>query len=141
MNNHFVKEKSAVISITIACILMLPTLCLPLWGLYEMFFIPHYWKNRWRLYRLLRKGKVNVKRSQDFEIFGDRIIRYQLIIEDSEYSASIWSQSANPSGQESMTLTKELFSNEDYIGLFVGSTIMSWINRKTIKMIRDAEIK
>ena len=138
MNNHFVKEKSAVISITIACILMLPTLCLPLWGLYEMFFIPHYWKNRWRLYRLLRKGKVQV---EYVGTFTGSISQYILTIEGTEYYASIWTHGANPSGQESMTLTKERFSNDDYIGLFVGSSVMNWINRKTIKMIRDAETK
>lgn len=139
MNNHFITERNRIPGIIIASILMIPTFGLPLWGLYEMFFEPHYWRNRWKLYRLFRKGKVKVERDISFEIYGDQITVYKVTIDGSEYSASIWDQGANLFGQDSMTLTKERFSNEDYIGLFIGSYVMRWVCRRTIKMIRDAE--
>ena len=136
MDNHFVKERNRTLRIIIACILMMPMLFLPFWGAYEMFFEPHYWKNRWKLYRLLRRGKVEVEHLNDFEFMGG-MSQYRLVIEGSIYHVSIWSTSASFFDGPTMTLQKKLFGDEDYIGLFVGSPVTKWLNHRTIKMIQD----
>lgn len=133
MNNHFVREGSRIRGIIIACILMIPTFGLPMWGIYEMFFEPHYWKNRWKLYRLLTKKKVKVSLIHTTQVFGNDISYYSIEIDGSRYNISIWDG-------EKMTLEKEESSNDNYIGLFIGSPVTSLINRKTIKMIQDASI-
>jgi hypothetical protein len=136
MNNHFVKESNKTLQIVIGCILMIPTLCLPFWGVYEMFFEPHYWKNRLRLYLLLRRGKVEVEHLNDFQFMGG-VSQYRLTIEGSVYHVSIWNAGASFFGEPAMTLQEEPFGTEDYIGLFSGSLVTKRLNRKTIKMIQD----
>jgi hypothetical protein len=136
MNNHFVKESNKTLQIVVGCILMIPTICLPFWGVYEMFFEPHYWKNRWRLYRLLRRGKVEIEHLNDFEFMGG-LSQYRLVIDGSIYHVSIWSTGASFFGEPTMTLQEEPFGTEDYIGLFIGSPITKWLNRKTINLIEN----
>ena len=136
MNNHFVKERNKTLRIVLGCILMMPTLFLPFWGAYEMFFEPHYWKNRWKLYRLLRQGKVTVEHLDDIQFMGG-LSQYQLVIDESVYHVSIWSTSASFFGEPVMTLEKELYGTDDYIGLFIGSPVTNWLNRKTINLIKN----
>ena len=136
MNNHFVKERNKTLRIVIACILMIPTIGIPFWGSYEMFFEPHYWKNRWRLYLLLRRGKVEIEHLNDFEFMGG-LSQYRLVIDGSIYHVSIWSTGASFFGEPTMTLQEEPFGTEDYIGLFIGSPITKWLNRKTINLIEN----
>ena len=135
MTKHFVKEGNRTLRIVIACILMMPTLCLPFWGVYEMFFEPHYWKNRWRLYLLLRRGKVEIEHLNDFEFMGG-VSQYRLQIDDSTYHVSIWNAGTSFFEEPTMTLQEESFGTEDYIGLFIGSPITKWLNRRTINLIQ-----
>ena len=135
MNNLFVKEESKVFPIIIAIILMIPTLGLPIFGAYELFFQPHYWKNRWTLYRMFKKGKVKVMPLEEYEIYGERMKPYQLTIGSETYSTTIWGGSDTFLGTEKMTLEKVQYGYDDYIGLFIGSPITKWLNRKTIKML------
>ena len=115
---------------------MIPTIGIPFWGAYEMFFEPHYWKNRWRLYLLLRRGKVEIEHLNDFEFMGG-LSQYRLVIDGSIYHVSIWSTGASFLGEPTMTLQEEPFGTEDYVGLFIGSPITRWLNRKTINLIEN----
>jgi hypothetical protein len=115
---------------------MMPTIGMPFWGVYEMFFEPHYWKNRWKLYRLLRRGKVEVDLINEFEFMGG-MSQYRLTIDGSIYHVSIWSTGAAFFNEPAMTLQEEPFGTDDYIGLFVGSPVTKWLNRRTINLIKN----
>jgi hypothetical protein len=130
---YFVKSSEKIWSnnlrVIISCILMIPTLGVPFWLMYEYFFKPKYWKNRWRLNRLLNKGDVKVTHYKTSNIIGDNIDMYSLFIGDKEYSLWIWNNSY-------MTLSDENDPTCDYIGLFVGSVITRWLNKSAINELQ-----
>lgn len=124
---HFTEDNTkSWFSYTIM-ILMFPLVGASMWIFYEYWGEPKYWRNRWQLYRFLKKDKVKIKSVQ--KSFGD-ICRYVIDIEGQEYRLDIWN------GKE-MTLCKENFtiSHGNYIGLFNGSLITKWLNKKAIKSI------
>jgi hypothetical protein len=133
---HFVKENDhgpSLASILFIAVLTVFTLGIPFFFLYEMWAEPHYWKNRWRLHRLLKRGLVKVKYDKGSSIFGDNIKSYNATIEDQEYSLWIWN------GSE-MTLDGPMdftYNNTDknYIGLFKGSLVTRWLNHVAIKKL------
>ena len=96
--------------------------------MYEMWAEPGYWKNRWKLHRLLKAGKVKVKYARSSSIYGDQIKAYDVDIEGIEYSLWIWNE-------KNMTLDKSILVNNDYIGLFTGSLTTKWLNRIAVKKI------
>lgn len=104
------------------------TLGIPWFFAYEMWAEPSYWKNRWKLHRLLNQGKVKVKYNRSTSIYGDRIKIYELDIEGIEYSVWIYDES-------SMTLESPNFKNNDFIGLFIGCLTTKWLNHIAIKKI------
>ena len=104
------------------------TLGIPWFFAYEMWAEPHYWKNRWKLHRLLRQGKVKVRYIKSTSIHADKIKMYELHIDDVEYSVWIWD------GQH-ITLDKSVLANTDYLGLFVGSLTTSWLNKVAIRKL------
>lgn len=122
---HFTEDNSKSVLSILIMILMFPLVGASMWIFYEYWGEPKYWKNRWRLHRLLKKDKVKVKSVQN----GD-ICRYIIDIEGQEYRLDIWE------GKE-MTLCKENFtiSYGNYIGLFKGSLITKFLNKKAIKSI------
>ena len=95
---------------------------------YEMWAEPAYWKNRWKLHRLLNRGKVKVKYNRSTSIYGDQIKAYDLDIEGVEYSLWIWNE-------KNMTLDYSILSNNDFIGLFTGCITTKWLNRIAVKKI------
>jgi len=108
---------------------------LPFVFFYEVWAEPHYWKNRWRLHRLLKRGLVKVKYTKGTSIFGDKIKSYDVIIEDEEYSLWIWNE-------DSMTLDGPMdftYNNKDrnYIGLFKGSIITRWLNHVAVRKLKQ----
>ena len=109
-------------------ILMFPLVGASMWIFYEYWGEPKYWKNRWRLHKLLKKGKVKVKSADKGK--QPCIDRYVIDIEGQEYRLDIWNE-------KEMTLSEERsgFYNKNYIGLFKGSLITKWLNRKAIKEI------
>jgi hypothetical protein len=104
------------------------TLGIPWFFAYEMWAEPHYWKNRWKLHRLLKQGNVKVRYIKSTSIYADKIKMYELHIEGVEYSVWIYE------GQH-MTLDKSDLVNNDYLGLFVGSITTSWLNKVAIRKI------
>jgi len=122
---HFTEDNSKSVLSILIMILMFPLVGASMWIFYEYWGEPKYWKNRWRLHRLLKKDKVKVKSVQN----GD-ICRYIIDIEGQEYLLDIWE------GKQ-MTLCKENFtiSYGNYIGLFKASLITKWLNNKAIKSI------
>jgi hypothetical protein len=104
------------------------TLGIPFFFMYEMWAEPAYWKNRWKLHRLLNRGKVKVKYARSTSIYGDQIKAYDLDIEGVEYSLWIWNE-------KNMTLDKSILANNDFIGLFTGSLTTKWLNRIAVKKI------
>ena len=120
---HFIKEKSiSELRYGIGTLLSVLTIFGIFLLMYEYFFEPHYWKNRWRLNRYLNKGLVKVEYLRRGP-FGRDIKIYNLKIEDSEYSLWIWNN-------QEMTL------GDDYIGLFNNSLITRLLNRIAIKKIQ-----
>jgi hypothetical protein len=130
---HFVKSNEngrvSTLRLVVACILMIPTLGVPFWLMYEYFFENHYWKNRWRLNRLLNKGKVKVTYLKTSDIMYGNIDMYSVVIDNKEYSLWIWDN-------ESMTLGEIDNPSSDYIGLFTGSMITRWLNKSAIKELQ-----
>jgi hypothetical protein len=134
MKDHFIleKERSLAHAIAVAIVFItvtIITLSLSFIFMYEYFTIPHYWKNRWTLYRLLKKGKVKVTALESYYMIGEDIQPYRLEIDGIIYHASIWNGKL-------MTLCKEQYSHTDYVGLFTGSVITRRLNTLTIKQIQ-----
>jgi hypothetical protein len=133
---HFIKENgyNPSIAFILFFALMNVIFCLiPFVFFYEAFVEPHYWKNRWRLHRLLNRGLVKVKYNRVSSVFGDNIKTYDLTIEDEEYSLWIWNG-------DSFTLDGPMDSSygvtdRNYIGLFKGSLITRLLNRVAIKKL------
>jgi hypothetical protein len=135
---HFIKENDHspnLASILFFALLNVFLIMTPFVFFYEAFAEPHYWKNRWRLHRLLKRGLVKVKYNKGTSILGDQIKTYDVTIEDQEYSLWIWDET-------SMTLDGSMnFSYEktdrNYIGLFKASVITRWLNHVAIKKLKQ----
>ena len=108
-------------------VLMFPTLLAPFWLFYEYFMVPHYWKNRWRLHRLLKAGKVKVKYShQPF----NNIKAYVAEIDGKNYSLWIWN------GNRFTFDGVDGDWRSDYIGLFCGDLIATSLTKSAIKQFK-----
>ena len=124
---HFTTEnKEKIINKIIFCSLMIFFMA-PLWLFYEWTMEPKYWKNRWRLHRLIKSGKVKVVDKSGTSLY--RREYYTLIIENETYYMEVWN------GKE-MTLASNKSNASDYIGLFYGSITTAWLNKQAIKNIR-----
>lgn len=126
---HFKKEKNeiSVFSMILLSFLHIFTLGATWFFAYEMWAEPHYWKNRWKLHRLLKAGKVKVKYLRR-ALVADTIETYELDIEGESYSVWIWDK-------KYMTLDAHVLHNTDYIGMFMGSLTTKWLNRVAIRKI------
>lgn len=127
---HFKKEKReiSIFLIILLSFVHILTLGATWFFMYEMWAEPHYWKNRWKLHRLLKEGKVKVKLARENSIFGDQIKYYDLVIDEIEYAVTIWNG-------EHMTLDYADLKNTNFIGLFIGSLTTKWLNRIAVKKI------
>lgn len=124
---HFTEDNSKSWIYIAIMMLTFPLVGAPMWIFYEYWAEPKYWKNRWRLHKLLKNGKVKVKSAQKGK--QPCIDRYVIDIEGQEYSLDIWKE-------KEMTL--DVFSKgKNYIGLFKGSLITKWLNKKAIKTIGE----
>ena len=123
---HFTEDNSKNwISIAIM-MLTFPLVAASFWLFYEYWAEPKYWKNRWRLHKLLKKGKVKIKSDNK----GNGYAKYMIDIEGEEYQLDIWSE-------KEMTLDVFSTTSKNYIGLFKGSLITKWLNKKAIKTIGE----
>jgi len=134
---HFTTDNKTTWPQTLAMILFSLALMSSFWLFYEYWGHPKYWKNRWRLHRLIKANKVKVvSKSND----GEKIVRYNIKIEGAEYELDIWQNKDQlnwwgfTGRGDKMTLSAP---RESYIGLFKGSLITKWLNNKTIKSIRE----
>ena len=119
---HFIKSKSInKVRFYIGIFLSIITLMGAFLIMYECFFEPHYWKNRWRLNRYLNKGLVKVEYLRTPPLNGNIKI-YNLKIDNTDYSLWIWNN-------EVISL------NDDYIGLFNGSLITKTLNKIAVKKL------
>lgn len=129
---HFIKAEGSqinILKVILNIVLFIPTLGAPMWLFYEYWAVEHYWKNKWRLNRLLNKGLVTAAYVDDTSIFSNHIKKYTVNIEGVSYMVWIWDN-------ESMTLDDIDYKNNDYIGLFSGSLITKWLTKKTIRRIK-----
>lgn len=128
---HFKKQKGemSVFLIILLSFVHIFTLGATWFFMYEMWAEPHYWKNRWKLHRLLKRGKVKVKYMRSAMV-DDTIETYELDIEGELYSVWIWNK-------KYMTLDANDFHNCDYIGMFMGSLTTKWLNRVAIRKIKQ----
>jgi hypothetical protein len=127
---HFKLEdnKPSIFGIVTMAFLTVFTLGMTWIFMYEMWAEPHYWKNRWKLHRLLNQGKVKVKYMNSNTFAGDQIKIYELDIEGILYSLWIYDERL-------MTLDHPNYKNSDLIGLFIGSLTTKWLNRVAIKKL------
>jgi hypothetical protein len=110
-----------------------------IWGMfamYEYWAEPKYWKNRWRLWKAIRKGKVkHLACDRDIEeilMYPKKLIieRHLIEIDGRRYELDIWSG-------HSMTLNDDHRAGSSYIGLFTGSITTNILNRHAIRSIRN----
>lgn len=87
---HFTEDNSNSWIYIAIMMLTFPLVGAPMWIFYEYWAEPKYWKNRWRLHKLLKKGKVKVKSAQKGK--QPYIDRYVIDIEGQEYSLDIWNE-------------------------------------------------
>ena len=129
---HFTTDNKTTWVQTLSMFLSMPLFLSGIWLFYEYWGQPKYWKNRWRLHRLLTKNKVKVvsKKNDD----RSDIVRYKISIEGVEYELDIWQKNGFSGRSPEMTLGN---IGESYIGLFKGSLITKWLNKKAIKSIRE----
>lgn len=134
---HFTDDNSKSILSIVIMITLFPLFAVSMWVFYEYWGEPKYWKNRWRLHRLLKKGKVKVKSAEKGK--QPCIDRYVIDIEGREYGLDIWNE-------KEMTLSEGKgvpyglnisYLSNNYIGLFKGSLITKWLNNKAIKEIGE----
>jgi hypothetical protein len=127
-NNGFVEDQKPWIAIGVATSVL--TCFLSFWLLYELFFERQYWKNRWTLYRLLKKGKVTVDDAKPVLIDLD-ITEYSIYIGDLKYSMWIYN--------DQNRFTFGPFGNVSHgtIGLFIASPILRYLNNWTIQRVRE----
>lgn len=123
---HFTEDNSKNWIYIAIMMLTFPLVGAPMWIFYEYWAEPKYWKNRWRLHKLLKNGKVKVKSDNK----GNGIARYMIDIEGQEYQLDIWND-------KEMTLDVFSTTSKNYIGLFKGSLITKWLNKKAIKTIGE----
>lgn len=123
---HFTEDNSKSWIYIVIMMLTFPLVGAPMWIFYEYWAEPKYWKNRWRLHKLLKKGKVKIKSDNK----GNGIARYMIDIEGQEYQLDIWND-------KEMTLDVFSTTSKNYIGLFKGSLITKWLNKKAIKTIGE----
>ena len=123
---HFTEDNSKSWIYIAIMMLTFPLVGAPMWIFYEYWAEPKYWKNRWRLHKLLKKGKVKIKSDNK----GNGYARYMIDIEGQEYQLDIWND-------KEMTLDVFSTTSKNYIGLFKGSLITKWLNKKAIKTIGE----
>jgi hypothetical protein len=122
---HFTTDNKPTLLSKIIFILLAPLCLVNMWLIYEYSHEPKYWKNRWRFYFLLRKGKVKVIESS-VEDYPYKRERFTLKIDDEFYNMEIWNR-------KDMILDS---SDRNYIGLFHGSVTTKWLNKNAIKTVR-----
>jgi hypothetical protein len=122
---HFTTDNKPTLLSKIIFILLVPLCLINMWLFYEYSHEPRYWKNRWRFYFLLRKGKVKVIESS-VEDYPYQRERFTLKIDDELYHMEIWNR-------KEMTLDS---SDRNYIGLFIGSVTTKFLNKNAIKTVR-----
>lgn len=127
-NNGFVEDQREWIAIGIVASVL--TCFLSFLIAYELFFQRKYWKNRWTLYRLLKKGKVTVDSSGPI-LIDVNITEYSISIGDLKYSMWIYN--------DQNLFTFGPFGNvtHDTIGLFISSHILRHLNNWTIRRVRE----
>ena len=133
---HFTTDNKTTWVQTVLMFISVPIFMSGFWLFYEYWGHPKYWKNRWRLHRLIKANKVKVISKNEV----GKIVQYNIKIEGVEYEIDIWQNKDQLNwwgltgrGDE-MTLGT---IRESYIGLFKGSLITKWLNKKTIKSIRE----
>jgi len=133
--SHFTIDNKTTWIKTLSMFLSMPFLLSGIWLFYEYWAQPKYWKNRWRLHRLLTKNKVKIVSKKND---GGKIVRYKINIEGIEYELDIWENNSFSGRSDEMTLGRTSnFVSESYIGLFKGSLITKWLNKKAIKAIKE----
>lgn len=124
---HFTTENKANLTSKVIFFSLMIFFMISMWLFYEWSMEPKYWKNRWRLHRLIKSGKVKVVDKSVTSFY--RREYYTLIIENETYYMEVWN------GKE-MTLASNKRNASDYIGLFYGSLTTRWLNKQAIKNIR-----
>ena len=124
---HFTTENKANLTSKVIFFSLMIFFMISMWLFYEWTMEPKYWKNRWRLHRLIKSGKVKVVDKSGTSLY--RREYYTLIIENETYYMEVWN------GKE-MTLASNKSNASDYIGLFYGSITTAWLNKQAIKNIR-----
>jgi len=127
--NGFIGETESGTRMILGFILAIPTLFMSMHLFYEYFFEHHYWHNRFRLWKLLKQNRVEIISTRVFKGY-EHITEYIVKIDDLEYEIWVYTN------QNRMTLGTPNKIHSDYIGLFISSPIMSYINNKIITRLK-----
>lgn len=127
--NGFINETESGTRIMLGVILGISTLLMSMLLFYEYFFEHYYWHNRFRLWKLLKRNRVEIISTRTLKGY-EHITEYIVKIDELEYNIWVYTN------QNRMTfITRDNIHNE-YIGLFISSPIMSYINNKIITRLK-----
>lgn len=127
--NGFISETESGTRNMLGVILAISTLFMSMLFFYEYFFEHYYWHNRFRLWKLLKQNRVEIISTRVLKTHK-RITEYIVKIDDLEYEIWLYTN------QNRMTLGTPNKIYSDYIGLFISSPIMSYINNKIITRLK-----
>lgn len=127
--NGFINETQSGTRMILGFILPIPTLFMSMLFFYEYFFEHYYWHNRFRLWKLLKQNRVEIISTRVLKTHK-RITEYIVKIDDLEYCIWVYTN------RNRMTFGTRDNIFKDYIGLFISSPIMSYINNRIITRLR-----
>jgi len=127
--NGFINETHSRTRIMLGVILGVSTLLMSIIFFYEYFFEHYYWHNRFRLWKLLKRNRVEIISTRTLKGY-EHITEYIVKIDDLEYVIWVYTN------HNRMTLGTPNKIHSDYIGLFISSPIMSYINNKIITRLK-----
>lgn len=127
--NGFINETHSRTRIMLGVILGVSTLLMSIIFFYEYFFEHYYWHNRFRLWKLLKRNMVEIISTRTIKRY-EHITEYIVKIDDLEYCIWVYTN------RNRMTFGTRDNIFKDYIGLFISSPIMSYINNKIITRLK-----
>jgi len=127
--NGFISETESGTRFMLGVILAIPTLLMSMIFFYEYFFEHYYWHNRFRLWKLLKQNRVEIISTRTLKGY-EHITEYIVKIDDLEYVIWVYTN------RNRMTLVAPNNIYNEYIGLFISSPIMSYINNKIITRLK-----
>jgi hypothetical protein len=130
--NGFITESESKSQLVLGLIITTLTFFLPYLIAYEFFFERYYWKNRFRLWKLLKQNQLKIDSKRTLNI-SPNIDEYIVDINGVKYD--LWVYNDNKTFVFCMPTRPYV----EYIGLFISSPIMKYYTRKIINRVKQIE--